>query len=184
MALLTVLERLTPAERVAFVLHDVFGYPFAEIAEITGRNAGACRQLASSARRRVHAEGRREVSSTELARAVAAFRVAWAAGDVAGLVDQLDSDATATVDGGGKVVAAPFPLTDAAQIARFFLDVYRRRPDLVIREALINGGQGLVTQDPDGHILAAAAFALRGSRISDIWVMRNPDKLATWTRRA
>jgi RNA polymerase sigma factor (sigma-70 family) len=182
MALLTVLERLTPAERVAFVLHDVFGYPFAEIAEITGRTPGACRQLASSARHRVHVEGRTQVSSADLARAVAAFKAAWETGDVAGLVEQLDSDATATIDGGGRVNAAPFPLSGVEQIMRFFLDVYGRQSDLVIRETVISGAPGLVTQDAGGNTLATVSFALRARRISDIWVMRNPDKLTTWSR--
>jgi DNA-directed RNA polymerase specialized sigma24 family protein len=76
-ALLTVLERLTPAERVAFVLHDVFGYPFTDIAEITGRSPGACRQLASSARHHLHAGDRGQVGSDDLARVVAAFKAAW-----------------------------------------------------------------------------------------------------------
>lgn len=179
-AMLTVLERLSSAERVAFVLHDVFGYPFAEIAEITGRNPGACRQLASSARRRVHAGRRAEVSSVDLARAVAAFKAAWEAGDITGLIDQLDARATATIDGGGKVTAAPVPLTDAKEIARFFLDVHRRQPDLRIHEIPVNGAPGLIATDTAGQTLAAISFALRGDRIKDIWVMRNPDKLTTW----
>lgn len=179
-AILTVLERLTPAERVAFVLHDVFGYPFAEIAEITERNPGACRQLASSARRGVHAARRTEVSSADLARTVAAFKAAWEAGDITGLIGQLDAAATATIDGGGKVSAAPAPLTDGERIARFFLDVYDRQPDLVIRQTAVNGAAGLIAQDAGGRTLAAISFALRGTRISDIWVMRNPDKLTTW----
>jgi RNA polymerase sigma-70 factor (ECF subfamily) len=180
MAVLTMLERLTPAERVAFVLHDVFGYPFAEIAEITGRNPGACRQLASSARRRVHADGRTQVSPVELSQAVAAFKTAWESGNIAGLIVQLDSDATATIDGGGKVSAALAPLKGSEQIASYFLDIYRRQPGLVIREVVINGAPGLAAQDAGRHMLAAVSFAIRGQRISDIWVMRNPDKLMTW----
>ena len=180
MAMLIVLERLTPAERVAFVLHDVFGYPFAEIAQITERNPGACRQLASSARRRVHAARRMEVSSGDLARTVAAFKAAWEAGDITGLIGQLDPAVTATIDGGGKVSSTTAPFSDGAQIARFFLDVYRRQPDLTVREIAVNGAPGLIAQDAEGQTLAAISFALRGARISDIWVMRNPDKLTTW----
>jgi RNA polymerase sigma-70 factor (ECF subfamily) len=179
-AMLTVLEHLTPAERVAFVLHDVFGYPFAEIGELTGRAPGACRQLASSARRRVHAARRTEVSSADLARTVAAFKAAWEAGDIIGLVGQLDRSAIATIDGGGKVSAAPAPLTDGEQISRFFVDVYLRQPDLTICQVAVNGAPGLIAQDAGGQTLAAISFALRGARISDIWVMRNPDKLTTW----
>jgi hypothetical protein len=183
-ALLTLLERLTPAERVSFVLHDVFGYPFADIAEITGRTSGACRQLASSARRHVHSDGRTSVNTSDLERVVAAFKMAWEAGDVAGLIDQLEGDATATIDGGGMVTAALAPLEGADQIARFFLDVYRRQPDLAIRESVINGHPGLIAQDAGGHVLAAVSFAVGEQHISDIWVTRNPDKLTTWNPSA
>jgi RNA polymerase sigma factor (sigma-70 family) len=179
-AMLTVLERLSPAERVAFVLHDVFGDPFADIAEITGRNPGACRQLASSARRRVHAGRRTLVSSTDLAQAVAAFKAAWQAGDIAGLIGRLDAGAIATIDGGGKVSAAPAPLTGVDRIARFFLDVHRRQPDLTIVETTVNGAPGLIATDRTGGTLAVVSFALRRERITDIWVMRNPDKLTSW----
>jgi RNA polymerase sigma factor (sigma-70 family) len=181
-ALLTVLERLTPAERVAFVLHDVFGYPFADIAEITSRSPGACRQLASSARHHVRAGDRRQVGSDDLARVVAAFKAAWEAGDVTSLVDQLDRNARATIDGGGKVSAALVPLTGAEPIARFLFDIKSRQPDLTISESMINGQPGLIAQDADGQTLAAVSFGLRGQRISDIWVMRNPDKLMAWIR--
>jgi RNA polymerase sigma factor (sigma-70 family) len=179
-ALLTVLERLTPAERVAFVLHDVFGYPFADIAEIAGRTPGACRQLASAARRRVLDDPRSAVSSADLAPVIAAFKTAWEAGDVTGLIAQLDSCATATIDGGGKVSAALAPLEGAEHIVRFFLDVHNRQPDLAVRKSPINGYPGLIAQDAGGRTLATVSFAMRGKRISDIWVMRNPEKLTTW----
>lgn len=182
-AVLTVLERLSPAERVAFVLHDVFGYPFTEIAEVTGRNPGACRQLASSARHRVHLTRRMEVAPGDLERTVAAFKAAWESGDVNCLIGQLAAGATATIDGGGKVSAAPVPLTDNVQIAQFFLDVYRRQPDLTIREAAVSGAPGLIAQDSVGQTLGTISFALRRDRITDIWVVRNPDKLTTWNPR-
>jgi RNA polymerase sigma-70 factor (ECF subfamily) len=182
-ALLTVLERLTPAERVAFVLRDVFGYPFADIAEITGRSPGACRQLASSARHHVHAGDRRQVGSDDLARVVAAFKAAWEAGDVTSLVNQLDVNASATIDGGGKVSAALVPLTGAEPIARFFFDIKSRQPDLTISESTISGQPGLIAQDTAGQMLAAVSFGLRDQRISDIWVTRNPGKLTTWIRK-
>ena len=113
-----------------------------------------------------------------------AFKAVWEAGDVTGLVDQLDSNARATIDGGGKVSAALAPLTGAEQIARFFLDIYRRQPDLAISESTINGQPGLIAEDANGQTLAAVSFGLRNQRISDIWVMRNPDKLVTWIREA
>jgi RNA polymerase sigma-70 factor (ECF subfamily) len=182
-AVLTVLERLTPPERVAFVLHDVFAYPFADIAEITGRSPGACRELASSARCHVHAGGRRQVGSDDLARVVAAFKVAWEAGDVASLVSQLDGNARATIDGGGKVSAALAPLSGAEEIAEFFFAVQRRQSDLTISESTINGQPGLIAHDANGDTLAAVSFGIREERISDIWVMRDPDKLMTWAKK-
>ncbi|MBO0768956.1 MAG: RNA polymerase sigma factor SigJ [Solirubrobacterales bacterium] len=180
MALLAVLERLTPAERVAFVLHDVFGYPFAEIAEITGRTAGACRQLAHSARRHVHTMRRQDVASADLARAVAAFKAAWEAGDLASLIARLDPAVTATIDGGGQVSAAPVPLADRMQIAQFFLDVHRRQPDLKVRSTIVNGAPGIVAENAHHQTLAVVSFASSGDRITDVWVVRNPDKLTTW----
>lgn len=181
MAVLAVLERLTPAERVSFVLHDVFGYPYAELAAITGRSPGACRQLAFSARRQVRADRRMTVSRGDLRRAVAAFKIAWETGDVAALVGQLTSAAVATIDGGGKVSAAQAPLVGAECVAEFFAGVYERQPDLVLREALVNGYPGLIAGDGTGTVLATVSADLDGPRISTLWVVRNPEKLASWS---
>src|SRR5215831_481140 len=95
MAFLVVLESMTPAERVAFILHDVFRYSFAEVAEIVGRTPAACRQLASSARRRLRASQPPAPPATEQAGIVRAFKQAWEAGDIDGLIGLLDPDATA-----------------------------------------------------------------------------------------
>ncbi len=103
MAFLVVLESMTPAERVAFVLHDVFGYSFAEIAEITGRTPAACRQLASSARRRVRASEAPASPAARQAGIVRKFKQAWQANDIEALVGLLDPDATVIADGGGLV---------------------------------------------------------------------------------
>ena len=110
MAFLVVLESMTPAERVAFILHDVFGYPFAEVAEITGRTPAACRQLASSARRRVRAaQSPAAVPAARQAGIVRDFKQAWEAKDIDALIGLLDPDATAIADGGGLVQAALRP---------------------------------------------------------------------------
>ena len=125
MAFLVVLETMTPAERVAFVLHDVFRYPFADVAEIVGRTPAACRQLASSARRRVRAA--RPPASPAAQRASAAgnaaivrdFKAAWEAKDIGALIGLLDPGATAVADGGGKVSAALRPIEGGEQVARY-----------------------------------------------------------------
>ena len=112
MAFLVVLETMTPAERVAFVLHDVFRYPFADVAEIVGRTPAACRQLASSARRRVRASGppatpaAQRASAARNAVVVRDFKAAWEAKDIGALIGLLDPGATAVADGGGLVSAA------------------------------------------------------------------------------
>src|SRR5215475_13525032 len=100
MAFLVVLESMTPAERVAFILHDVFGYPFAEIAAIVGRTPAACRQLASSARRRIRASQAPAAPAARQAGLVRAFKQAWEAQDIGALIGLLDPDATAIADGG------------------------------------------------------------------------------------
>ena len=118
MAFLVVLESMTPAERVAFVLHDVFRYPFAEVAEIVGRTPAACRQLASSARRRVRTAQTPAAPSAGQAGIVRQFRTAWEAKDIDALVSLLDPDATATADGGGLAPPSPLPIEGGEQIAR------------------------------------------------------------------
>ncbi|GGT30015.1 hypothetical protein GCM10010271_37520 [Streptomyces kurssanovii] len=122
MALLVVCESTTPAERVAFVLHDVFRYPFAEVAGIVGRSPAACRQLASSARRRVAAA--RAGASPDAARqagVVRRFKAAWEAQDIEALLGLLDPAATAISDGGGRAVAHLLPIEGAEPIARLYL---------------------------------------------------------------
>lgn len=99
------------------------------------------------------------------------------------LVNQLDVNASGTIDGGGQVSAALVPLTGGEPIARFFFDIKTRQPDLTISESTINGQPGLIAKDANGQMLAAVSFGLRDQRISDIWVMRNPDKLTTWIRK-
>ena len=104
MALLVVLESMTPAERVAFVLHDVFRFTFAEVAEIVGRSPVACRQLASSARKRIRDSRQIAVPSEEHAAVVRSFKNAWSEGDIGGLIELLDPNVTAVTDGGGLVL--------------------------------------------------------------------------------
>jgi RNA polymerase sigma-70 factor (ECF subfamily) len=180
MAFLVVLESMTPAERVAFTLHDVFRYSFAHVAEITGRTPAACRQLASSARRRIRASQAAPTPTAEQARIVRHFKQAWEAKDIDTLIGLLDPHATAIADGGGLASAALHPIEGAEQIARYYVDIAGRTPnDVTILERTVNGQPGLVAQQ-DGVTVTVFAFDLAGDRIKHIWAVRNPDKLRPW----
>ncbi|WP_416983929.1 RNA polymerase sigma factor SigJ [Streptomyces sp. T028] len=182
MAFLVVLDAMTPAERVAFVLHDVFRYPFAEVAEIVGRTPAACRQLASSARRRVRA-ARPPVSAAPAARradVVRAFKQAWQAKDIDALLGLLAPDAVATGDGGGLAPAAPRPVEGAEQVARFFADRADTVSRMTLVECAVNGQPGLAARR-DGVTVAVLAFDVTGDRIERVWAVLNPDKLRSWT---
>jgi len=181
MAFLVVLESMTPAERVAFILHDVFRYSFAEVAEITGRTAAACRQLASSARRRIRASQAPTTPAAQQAGVVRDFKQAWEAKDIGALIGLLDPDATAIGDGGGLVSAALRPIEGGEQIARYLVDIVgRAASDVTFLERTVNGQPGLVAQQ-DGITVVVYAFHIAGDRITHIWAVRNPDKLRQWT---
>jgi len=180
MAFLVVLEAMTPAERVALILHDVFGYPFAEVAGITGRTPAACRQLASSARRRVRSAHAPATPSAQQAAIVRNFKKAWEARDIGALVGLLDPAATMTADGGGLVPAALHPVQGAQQVAGYLADLARRAAGtLTILERTVNGQPGLVAQQ-HGVTVTVFAFDVAGDRIRHIWAVRNPDKLRPW----
>jgi RNA polymerase sigma-70 factor, ECF subfamily len=185
MAFLVVLESMTPAERVAFILHDVLRYSFGEVAEMVGRTPAACRQLASSARRRIRAAQTPAVPSARHAGIVKDFKHAWEANDIHALIGLLDPDATAIADGGGLASAAPRPIEGAEQIARYYVDLASRIPsDLIILERTVNGRPGLVAQQKHGVTMTVFAFDVAGDRIKHIWAVRNPDKLRPWTASA
>ena len=181
MAFLVVLESMTPAERVAFILHDVFRYPFAEVAEIVGRTPAACRQLASSARRRIRTSQPPATATAQQAGIVRDFKQAWQAKDIGALIGLLDPGATATADGGGLASAQLRPIEGGEQIARYLVDIAGRAPsNLTFLERTVNGQPGLVAQQ-DGVTVAVYAFDIAGDRIKHMWVVRNPDKLRPWT---
>ncbi|MFC1418101.1 RNA polymerase sigma factor SigJ [Streptacidiphilus cavernicola] len=180
MAFLVVLESMTPAERVALVLHDVFRYSFAEVAEIVGRTPAACRQLASSARRRIRDSQGPATPAAQRAETVREFKEAWAAKDLDALIALLDPDATATGDGGGLVAARLLPVEGGEQVARSVIELALLAPDLVVLERTVNGQPGLVAQ-LDGVTVAVLAFEVVGGRIRNIWAVRNPEKLRPWT---
>jgi RNA polymerase sigma factor (sigma-70 family) len=180
MAFLVVLESMTPAERVAFVLHDVFRYSFEEVAEITGRTPAACRQLASSARRRIRASQAPATPTAKQAGMVRDFKRAWEAGDIRTLISLLDPGATWIADGGGLVPAALHPIEGGEQIARYLVDLVGPAAGVTFLERRVNGQPGLVAQQ-GGATVTVFAFDLADDRITRIWAVRNPGKLRPWT---
>ncbi|MGW8400711.1 RNA polymerase sigma factor SigJ [Streptomyces lydicus] len=180
MAFLVVLESMTPAERVAFVLHDVFRYPFAEIADTLGRTPAACKQLASSARRRVSV-ARTPVTATGRADVVRHVKEAWETRDIAALVGLLDPAAVMTADGGGMVGTVLHPVEGCARIARYLLALADRAPGLELLERSVNGAPGLVAQRA-GVVMTVAVFDVSDGRVTRIWAVRNPEKLRPWAR--
>ncbi|MFD4630149.1 RNA polymerase sigma factor SigJ [Streptomyces sp. NPDC058284] len=180
MAFLVVLDSMTPAERVAFILHDVFRYSFAEVAESVGRSPAACRQLASSARRRIRTAQQAPATATaQRADLVRSFKQAWEAKDISALISLLDPEATGLADGGGLVNAAP-PTGGGEQIARYLVTITGKVPGLTILERTVNGEPGLVVQQ-GGVTVSVLAFDFAGSRIKHLWAVRNPEKLRPWT---
>jgi RNA polymerase sigma-70 factor, ECF subfamily len=176
MALLVVLERLSPAERTAFLLHDVFGMPFDEVADVVGRTPVAVRRLASRARKHVE-EGLPRFPPTydEQRELVTAFLAACQGGDLDRLVGVLDPDVTMRGDGGGKVPAVGRVEGGAERVARLLLG-FTAHPSVDVRIADVNGAPGLVLRDPTG-VLTIMAFTIDAGRITAIDAIRNPDKL-------
>jgi len=179
-ALLVVLEAMTPAERVAFVLHDVFAYPFDEIAAIVGRSPAATRQLASSARRRVRAQRSRPVDRAEHARLVRAFEDACDGGDLDALTALLNPAVRLSTDGGGVVKAALNPITGAAKVARFLLGVLAKQPALRLAPLTTADGPALALLHGD-DVTAVITLHAEGDRISRVWIQWNPHKLTAWS---
>ena len=181
MAFLVVLESMTPAERVALILHDVFRYSFGEVAEIVGRTPAACRQLASSARRRIRAAQALATPTPRPAGIVRAFKAAWEAKDIDAIIGLLDPSATAVADGGGLAVTFLDPIEGAEQIARAWIEIANRAAgNMSFLERTVNGQPGLVAQQ-DGVTVTVFAFDVAGDRIRHIWAVRNPEKLRRWT---
>jgi hypothetical protein len=179
MAFLVVLDSMTPAERVAFILHDVFRYSFAEVAEIVGRTPAACRQLASSARRRIRAAQPPASPAPQQAEIVMAFKEAWEAKDIHALIGLLDPDATAIADGGGLAVAFLHPIEGGGQIARAWVEIANAAGNVSFLERTVNGQPSLVARQ-GGVVVTVLAFEIAGDRIRNIWVVRNPEKLRSW----
>jgi RNA polymerase sigma factor (sigma-70 family) len=180
MAFLVVLDSMTPAERVAFILHDVFRYSFAEVAEVVGRTPAACRQLASSARRRISSMQATATPAARQAAVVRDFKAAWEAKDIGALIGLLDPGATAIADGGGLALAALHPVEGGEEVARYLVALANRSVSLTLLERTVNGQPGLVGQQ-DGVTVTVFAFDVADNRITRIWAVRNPEKLRPWT---
>lgn len=179
-ALLLVLETMTPAERVVFVLHDVFGMPFPEVAETVGRSPAACRQLASSARRRVEVERGRTATPAEHDRVVRAFAAAAAGGDLGALVAVLDPGVVLVSDGGGRVSAARRPVVGADNVARFLLGLAAKYPESTAELAPTGDGLAVLVRLGD-RLDSVASVAVGDGVITGIRMVRNPDKLTQWS---
>jgi RNA polymerase sigma-70 factor, ECF subfamily len=179
-ALMLVLERLSPLERASFLLHDVFGLDFAEVGRALDRDEAACRQLAARARTHIQAgRPRFSASREEGYRLAAAFRKAAASGDTQTLTQILAEDAILYSDGGGKRAAAFNPIYGADKILRLLAGIARKSAPLATiqaRAAAINGMAGFVIREDDGSI-GTMAFEHRDGRIVAIHLTRNPDKL-------
>ncbi|WP_030326787.1 RNA polymerase sigma factor SigJ [Streptomyces flavochromogenes] len=181
MAFLVALESMTPNQRVALILHDVFGYPFAEIAGITGRTPAACRELASSARRRVRTSRPPAAPAAHQALLVRDFKQAWDTQDINALVGLLAPGAKFTADGGGVVAAALHPIEGGEGIARYLTNLaVLTSGGLTVLERTVNGRAGLVIEH-EGVTVAVYAFDVTDDRITHIWAVRNPEKLRPWT---
>jgi len=178
-ALLLALDRLSPMERAAFLLHDVFDTPFSEIAAMLDRTEASCRQLASRARRAVRDNRPAPVATPDShARLLQAFSDAVASGDVRQLAELLREDAVAITDGGGRKFAARNPIIGADKVARFFIGLAGKTAghDVRIAPAVINGAVGALLY-LDGELDLTLSMAIDGEKIAAIYVVRNPDKL-------
>jgi RNA polymerase sigma-70 factor, ECF subfamily len=180
MALMLMLERLSPLERAAFILHDVFDMGFDEIAKALGRSEAACRQLASRARTRVHqAKPRFHVDAGEGARVAEAFFAAIRSGNTVALRDLLADGAVLQSDGGGLKLAALNPIVGADRVFRFFDGLAHKGrgvAPLWHKELAINGLPGSVTLENDS-VLQTTALEIVDGKIVTIYVVRNPEKL-------
>jgi len=183
-ALMLALERLTPLERAAFLLHDVLDVPFAEIAQTLGRSRDAVKQLASRARDRVR-EPRMHVPARQpgVLQMRDAFARAIASDDLAELQRLLTHDVVFVSDGGGKAVAAIVPLVGPDRVGRFLLGIARKGRGLSIRYATVNGAPGFVAFDQAGTLVQTLALEIHGTTIGAIYATRNPDKLCEVARR-
>lgn len=178
--LMLALERLSPLERAAFLLHDVFGLEFEEVAATIGRNSAACRQLAARARTRVReARPRFRLEKQRGLELAKAFYAASRSGDIGALGKMLAADVTLYADGGGKRAAVGKPVLGYDAVAGMFerlAALFREHRSELVRTCFINGLPGFITREADGE-LQTTALDINDDRISAVYIVRNPEKL-------
>jgi RNA polymerase sigma-70 factor (ECF subfamily) len=180
MAFLVLLERLSPVQRAVFLLHDVFGYPYGEIARLVDRSEDNCRQIAARARRHVEAgRPRFEASRRQREELASRFYAAVEQGDTEGLVGLLAEDAVMYGDGGGKAPALAAPVAGGRRVARLLRGLARRGQavGMRFRPAEINGHPGLLVFDPQGRVLSVLVLDIADDRVQAVRSVVNPDKL-------
>jgi RNA polymerase sigma-70 factor (TIGR02957 family) len=182
MAFLVMLESLAPAERAVFLLREVFGYEYNEIADITGKSEQNCRQILARARRRIaeHGRPRFEASRAESDEVARQFFAAVNDGDMSGLLKVLAPDVMGMGDGGGKAFALGAPLFGRDRVALFILGLSRRavKDKLTLSRAVVNGQPGGIAHDEEGRVVAVLALEIADGQVQAIRSVVNPDKLA------
>jgi len=180
MAFLVLMESLTPTERAVFLLHEVFGYDYKEIADITGKSEPNCRQIFARARHHVdERKPRYETSRAQREEVARQFFEAAGGGDLGALLELLAPDVTMVGDGGGKAWAGLRPVHGRQQVARFMLGLARRGPKMGARLELawVNGQPGAVTHDAEGRVINVFALDIADGLVQTVRSVINPDKL-------
>lgn len=179
MAFLVLLESLTPVERAVFLLREVFGYEYAEVASLVGKSEANCRQISRRARQSVAARRPRFESSPEQEeRLTEGFLHASLEGDMKALLELLSEDVTLYSDGGGKTRAALNPIYGANKVARFLAGILGKiPPDFAVRKARVNGRPGFVSYLGDGSPQSVVTFDVLEGRVKTIRLVVNPEKL-------
>lgn len=179
--LMVLLERLSPAERAVFVLRESFGLSFAEIAKVVRRSPGACRQLASEARRRIGADRSEQPSDVgRHGQVVQAFALACATGDFEELTRLLDPSVELRSDGGGIVSAARRPVFTVENVTRMLLGLRQKYQEAEVERVTLAGREQGVLLRLGGDVAGLVACGVTGAGVEQIWIMRNPEKLRLW----
>lgn len=178
LAFLVLLERLSPLERAAFLLREVFERPFEEVASVLDTSEAACRQLVARARAHIDENRPRFMASDEKKHELlGAFLGACATSDASALERLLAADVVVRSDGGGKVHAAINPIEGRERVVRFLLGILKKLPaDGAAETAWVNGEPGIVLRTPEG-IATVVTLSIAGDTIRDVWIVANPDKL-------
>jgi len=180
LAFLVLLERLSPVERAVFLLREVFGYGYDEIATVVGKREDNARQIAARARRHIEAgRPRFEASRRQREELAQRFLAAVEQGDTDGLVGMLAADVVMYGDGGGKAPALDQPVHGAVRVARFLLGLARlaERADLHLRPAEVNGQPGAIAFDPEGNLISVLSLDIADGLVQTVRSIVNPDKL-------